>query len=73
MGIMKKLTQEQKLLAAMMEGEILDNHIALHKYGVKALSTIIGNLRRQGYVFEKGYVPWGNRRRLTTFELVGTK
>ncbi len=66
---MRRLDQNQIILNALKEGEVLDSRSALHKYGVKSLGTIISNLRREGYYFDKSYEPWGNRRRLTRYEL----
>ena len=70
---MKLARQPRIILAAMLEGEVMNNHVALHKYGVKSLGSIISVLRKRGYKFEKGYIPWGNRRILTQFELVGVE
>lgn len=65
----RKVAQKDLILNAMRDGTPMDQVTALRQFGVKALSTVIGQLRKEGYYFDRSYHPYGDRRILTHWHL----
>lgn len=66
---MKRPVQKELVLNLMRDGTPIDQPAALRMFGIKALSTVIGQLRRDGYYFDKTYHKHGERRVITRWHL----
>ena len=66
---MKRPVQKELVLNLMRDGTPIDQPTALRLFGIKALSTVIGQLRRDGYYFDKTYHKYGERRVITRWHL----
>jgi len=66
---MKRPNQKQLVLDAMLDGSPIDQPTAWRQFKIKALSTVIGQLRKEGYHFDKSYHKYGQRRIITRWHL----
>lgn len=66
---MKRPSQKQLVLNLMMDGTPIDQPTATKQFKIKALSTVIGQLRKEGYHFDKTYHKYGERRVITRWHL----